>query len=248
MLAKRVHEVDASGIRKVFYLAQDLKKPVNLRIGQPDFDIPTPVKEEAKLWIDKGFSKYTVTQGIPELREKVRKRYADDGIDPGDIFITSGTSGGLLLALMALVEPGDEQEELIRWLDDYKSRTDNKKQDKNSAVPETDEEGADEVVKAMLDAYDDGDWEKYASYYDLEFWAKTATEDKDFAAGRKGPWAVEEAKETIIKLHKRDDHQITYKILRIKPGRSGETIVRVKIDDDVVDFHMWKVNDKWKRR
>ena len=108
MLAKRVHEVDASGIRKVFDLAQDLKDPVNLSIGQPDFDIAVPIKEEAKSWIDRGFNKYTVTQGIPELREKVRATYAAEGISPGEVFITSGTSGGILLSLMALVDPGEE--------------------------------------------------------------------------------------------------------------------------------------------
>jgi aspartate aminotransferase/aminotransferase len=108
MLAKRVQEVDASGIRKVFDLAQNLKDPVNLSIGQPDFDVADPIKEEAKAWIDRGFNKYTVTQGIAELREKVRQMYLTDGIDPGEVFITSGTSGGILLAIMALVDPGDE--------------------------------------------------------------------------------------------------------------------------------------------
>ena len=107
---------------------------------------------------------------------------------------------------------------------------------------------AEKAVKAMLDAYHDGDWDKYASYYDLEAWAKAATEDKDFVAGKKGPWTVEEAKETIIKLHKREEHRITYQILRTREGREGEMVVRVKIDDDVVVFHMWKVNGKWKRR
>ncbi len=108
MLARRVQEVDASGIRKVFDLAQDLKDPVNLSIGQPDFDVSDPIKEEAKAWIDKGFNKYTVTQGIPELREKVRAMYARDGIEIDEVFISSGTSGGLLLALMTLVDPGEE--------------------------------------------------------------------------------------------------------------------------------------------
>ena len=57
MIAKRVNVVDASGIRKVFDLAQDLKDPVNLSIGQPDFDVSDPIKEEEKAWIDKVFNK-----------------------------------------------------------------------------------------------------------------------------------------------------------------------------------------------
>mgnify|MGYP005837431235 CR=1 FL=1 len=108
MLAKRVKSVDASGIRKVFDLGQKLKNPVDLSIGQPDFDISDEIKAEAKAWIDKGFNKYTVTQGIQELRDKVRRMYLNEGVEPGEVLITSGTSGGLLLAIMAVVDPGDE--------------------------------------------------------------------------------------------------------------------------------------------
>ena len=107
-LADRVLGFDSSGIRKVFDLAQQLKDPVNLSIGQPDFDVPEPVKAEAKHWLDAGFNKYTVTQGIPELRERVRARYEAQGLAVGDVIITSGVSGGIMLALLALVNPGEE--------------------------------------------------------------------------------------------------------------------------------------------
>jgi aspartate aminotransferase/aminotransferase len=108
MLARRAGEIDSSGIRKVFDLAQKLEKPVDLSIGQPDFDLPSELKEEAKKWIDAGFSKYTVTQGMRELREKVRQKYRRQGIEFEDVLITSGVSGGLLLAAMVLFEEGDE--------------------------------------------------------------------------------------------------------------------------------------------
>lgn len=108
MLASRVAAVDASGIRKVFDLAQKMKDPVNLSIGQPDFDVPAPLKEEAKQWIDNGFNSYTVTQGIAEFRERIRRHYRGQGIEIDEVFITSGVSGGILLALMVLVGPGDE--------------------------------------------------------------------------------------------------------------------------------------------
>jgi aspartate aminotransferase/aminotransferase len=108
-IADRMRLVESSGIRKVFELARSLKDPVNLSIGQPDFDVPGPVKAAAHAAIDAGANGYTVTQGIPELRTKIladiRKRYphADR-----ELFITSGTSGGLVLALLATVNPGDE--------------------------------------------------------------------------------------------------------------------------------------------
>ena len=82
MLAKRAGQIDSSGIRKVFDLAQKLEKPVNLSIGQPDFDVPVELKEEAKKWIDAGFSKYTVTQGTQELREKAREKGVTSGRGP----------------------------------------------------------------------------------------------------------------------------------------------------------------------
>jgi aspartate aminotransferase/aminotransferase len=109
-IAERMHHVEVSGIRKVFELAAQLKDPVNLSIGQPDFPVPTPVKEAAKAAIDADKNAYTVTQGIAELRSKIaadlRRRYGS-GADR-DLLITSGTSGGLVLALLCTINPGDE--------------------------------------------------------------------------------------------------------------------------------------------
>src|SRR3989442_9999438 len=108
-MADRMRHIEASGIRKVFELTKTLKDPVNLSIGQPDFDVPGPIKAAAHAAIDRGANGYTVTQGIPELREKilagVRARL---GHPDRDLFITSGTSGGLVLALCCTVNPGDE--------------------------------------------------------------------------------------------------------------------------------------------
>jgi aspartate/methionine/tyrosine aminotransferase len=108
-IADRMQHIESSGIRKVFELARSLKDPVNLSIGQPDFDVPEPVKAATHDAIDRGHNSYTVTQGIPELRTKieadVRKRYNHPD---RQLFITSGTSGGLVLALWCTIDPGDE--------------------------------------------------------------------------------------------------------------------------------------------
>ncbi|RJP73748.1 MAG: pyridoxal phosphate-dependent aminotransferase [Candidatus Abyssobacteria bacterium SURF_17] len=109
MLARRMKLIDSSGIRKVFDLAAKLKDPINLSIGQPDFDIPDEIKEIGIQSIREGFNRYTVTQGIPELREAVREHYRRKySVEFEDTLITSGVSGGLLLAFMALIEEGDE--------------------------------------------------------------------------------------------------------------------------------------------
>jgi aspartate aminotransferase/aminotransferase len=108
-IASRMGTFEVSGIRKVFDLAKSLKDPVNLSIGQPDFDVPGPVKEAAHRAIDEGHNGYTVTQGIAELRAKlVAKMQAAYRHSDRDLFITSGTSGGLALALLCTVDPGDE--------------------------------------------------------------------------------------------------------------------------------------------
>ncbi|GMV82674.1 MAG: aminotransferase [Planctomycetota bacterium] len=109
LVAQRAAGLEASGIRKIFDLAATLKDPVNLSIGQPDFDVPEPVKETAAAALREGFNRYTPSGGIPELRKAVLDRFEKlHGMRPEDVLITSGVSGGLTLALMALVNPGDE--------------------------------------------------------------------------------------------------------------------------------------------
>ena len=46
-IADRMNKIDASGIRKAFALAATLKDPINLSIGQPDYDVDESVKQEA---------------------------------------------------------------------------------------------------------------------------------------------------------------------------------------------------------
>jgi len=108
-IAERMRHVESSGIRKVFELARSLKDPINLSIGQPHFDVPASIKAAACAAIERGDNAYTVTQGIAELRAKIhtdaRGRYRHED---RELIITSGTSGGLMLALLCTVNPGDE--------------------------------------------------------------------------------------------------------------------------------------------
>lgn len=102
--------LDASGIRKVFDLAAKMKNPINLSIGQPDFDVPDPVKDAAIDAIRHGQNKYTQTQGSAELLAAVSGKCREEfGFsDDKGYLITSGVSGGLVLAMLTLVNPGDE--------------------------------------------------------------------------------------------------------------------------------------------
>ena len=108
-IADRTRTFDSSGIRKVFDLAANLKDPINLSIGQPDFDVPEPVQEACIEAIRSGKNGYALTQGMPVLRDKLQARLdAQWGHADRKVFVSSGTSGGLVLALMSLVNPGDE--------------------------------------------------------------------------------------------------------------------------------------------
>ena len=108
-LAQRMACIDASGIRKVFDLATKMTNPINLSIGLPDFDVPEAAKERAIEAIRAGRNGYTVTQGDAELRSAIaRELRREFGAFDGPVLVTSGVSGGILLALMATVNPGDE--------------------------------------------------------------------------------------------------------------------------------------------
>jgi len=108
LISDRLMNIKPSGVRRIFDLARQMKNPINLSIGEPDFDIPEPIKEEGIEWIRKGFNKYTPTQGIPELREKIASHLRKKGVHFEEIMVTAGVTGGLLLASLALINPGDE--------------------------------------------------------------------------------------------------------------------------------------------
>jgi len=108
-LADRMQCFDTSGIRKVFELGAKMTDPIDLSIGQPDFDVPEEVRRAAVEAIESGRNGYSLSQGVPLLREKLQARIDRQyGHDDRRVFVTSGTSGGLMLAMLALLNPGDE--------------------------------------------------------------------------------------------------------------------------------------------
>lgn len=126
-VSQRARRVGESGIRRIFNLAATLDNPIDFSIGQPDFDVPEAAKSAAIRAIKDGHNGYTVTQGLPELHEKISARLAPCFPEPPGVLVTSGVSGALMLALMATVDPGDEvlildpyfvsYPNLIQWLE-----------------------------------------------------------------------------------------------------------------------------------
>jgi aspartate aminotransferase len=109
LISERSYKIDSSGIRKVFALAEKLDNPINFSIGQPDFDVPETLKDAAIKAIREGHNKYTQTAGDTELIKKIASEVkADYGWDAPGVIVTGGVSGGMLLAFLALINPGDE--------------------------------------------------------------------------------------------------------------------------------------------
>jgi aspartate/methionine/tyrosine aminotransferase len=113
LISERAKLVDTSGIRRVFELGAKLENPINLSIGQPDFAVPDAIKTAAIRAIENNRNGYTLTQGVPELLEAISRHLAEDigWSAPSDdlgLLVTSGTSGALWLAFMAVLNPGDE--------------------------------------------------------------------------------------------------------------------------------------------
>lgn len=108
-IADRMNRIDASGIRKAFEMAKSMKDPINLSIGLPDFPVAEPVKLAAIQAILDDQSEYTLTQGLPELRNSLQA-LVDQAFGHANrqVMVTSGTAGGLTLALSISVNPGDE--------------------------------------------------------------------------------------------------------------------------------------------
>ena len=115
-ISDRTGAFDSSGIRKVFDLAAKLTDPINLSIGQPDFDVPAEVKAAAIEAIESGKNAYSPTQGIAPLREALKAQVAAKYSHPDrELFVCSGTSGGLVLSMLSMINPGDE----VIYLDPY---------------------------------------------------------------------------------------------------------------------------------
>lgn len=109
-ISKKAMDYPASGIRKMFDLAIQYPDAIKLTVGEPNFDTPDYIKEAAKRAIDEGQTHYSPNAGIPELREAIAKRYQSywEGYTKDNVVITVGAMEGLTLAMLLLLDPGDE--------------------------------------------------------------------------------------------------------------------------------------------
>ena len=114
-LARRMSEIEPFHVMELLARAKALEAQgrdiVHMEIGEPDFATPRPICEAGIRALEHGELFYTPALGIPELRAAIagfyQSRYGVE-VSPSRIVVTSGSSGALLLAIAALVNPGDQ--------------------------------------------------------------------------------------------------------------------------------------------
>lgn len=114
-IADSLNRIQPSATIAVSMKARQLKAAgrdiISLSAGEPDFDTPQNIKDAAKAAIDKGLTKYTDVDGIPELKAAICAKFKrDNKLDYKPSQISVGTGGKQVLynALLATLNPGDE--------------------------------------------------------------------------------------------------------------------------------------------
>lgn len=115
MLSNRVGRLSESMTIAISTLARELKAEgrdvLSFSAGEPDFDTPKVIKDEAKRAIDDGFTKYTAVAGIPELLEAIQSKLKrENGLNykASDIITNVGAKHSLFNLFSVLVQEGDE--------------------------------------------------------------------------------------------------------------------------------------------
>ena len=114
-IATRVSQLTGEGALAVFARAKELERQgrsiIHLELGEPDFHPAAPVVDAVRAAVANGRDRYVATRGIPPLRSAIAD-YLDLTrklrVTPDEVLVAPGCKMALALAMMALVEPGDE--------------------------------------------------------------------------------------------------------------------------------------------
>lgn len=111
-LSKKIVQLEPSGIRKFFDVANEMKDAISLGVGEPDFDTPWRIREEGIYSLERGRTFYTANSGLMELKTEITK-YLKNHIqveyDPAhEVLITVGGSEAIDAMFRAMLDPGDE--------------------------------------------------------------------------------------------------------------------------------------------
>ncbi|MBW2450414.1 MAG: pyridoxal phosphate-dependent aminotransferase [Deltaproteobacteria bacterium] len=115
MISNRTKEMTPFIVMDVLEKAHEMERQgihvVHLEVGEPDFDTPKCIKEAACKALDNGYTHYTHSLGMLELREAISQHYFKTyrvSVDPDQIVISSGTSPAMFVMFSSLLEKGDQ--------------------------------------------------------------------------------------------------------------------------------------------
>lgn len=114
-ISKRVSLISSSPTLTITAKAKQLQSQginvVSFGAGEPDFDTPVHIKDAAKKALDKGFTKYTPTSGIKELKDAIVKKFKTDNnltYSPDEVLVSCGAKHSLYNAILTVCDDGDE--------------------------------------------------------------------------------------------------------------------------------------------
>src|SRR5690625_519397 len=114
-LSKRVKQLSPSSTLAISAKAKQLRDEghdvIGLGVGEPDFNTPDYINDAAKKAIDDGFTKYTPSGGIPELKRAIVKKFKEDNdlsYTVNEVIVTTGAKYSLYALFQAVIDEGDE--------------------------------------------------------------------------------------------------------------------------------------------
>src|SRR5881396_2274377 len=114
-IASRISVMTGEGALAVFSRAKELERQgrsiIHLELGEPDFHAAAPVVDAARDALAAGRDRYVSTRGIAPLRQAIASYLARTRrltVRPEQVLVAPGCKMALALAMMALIEPGDE--------------------------------------------------------------------------------------------------------------------------------------------
>lgn len=111
-ISNKITSLPDSGLGAFLDIIANNKNVISLSIGEPDFTSPLSVRQKCMQMVEQGFTSYTSSYGLLDLRKAIVKRFEKKyGVSYSpetEALITTGVSEALDLAMRVLLEPGDE--------------------------------------------------------------------------------------------------------------------------------------------
>jgi len=114
-ISKRVRKVKPSATIAISSKAMEMRSAgidvISMSAGEPDFDTPEYIKDAAKAAMDKGMTKYTQVDGVPDLKEAIISKFSEDNelkYQPANILVSTGAKQTLYNLFQAILGDGDE--------------------------------------------------------------------------------------------------------------------------------------------